>query len=333
VDASGTRLEFVIVETTRRCNLRCTHCAVSEENNQGAYAYEDLSIEVFRSLLPMLREHRPEVQLSGHGETLLHPHFVEMLEQTLAAGCKVRLQTNGTILTQRVIDILVNAGAALVVVSIDAATPELFARIRRRARLDKILHNLERLNATKRERGRELPRLAIEFVAMRDNIGELPEVIGIAGRLGAVELAVTELKEYPLTAGQSLVGDPAMAEHAARAEREAAKWGIELHLPPIAGREVIGVERLTLSRSDPESYRGLRKTCREPWQRLFVQYNGDVWPCCWISEAYGNLTRESFDEIWQGKRYRELREALASDRPPETCVRCPVYGWEPIEPS
>ncbi len=304
---------------------------MSEENNQGNYAWEDLPIEGFRKLLPMLREHKPEVQLSGHGETLLHPHFEEMLEETLAAGCAVRLQTNATILTQRVIDILVNAGAALVVVSIDAATPELFEKIRRRAKLGKILANLERLNETKRLRGRELPRLAIEFVAMRQNIHELVDVIALAGRLGACEFSVTELKEYALTTGQSLAGDPAMANWAERAEAEAGKWGMALHLPPIPGREVVGVERLTIDRSESSSYQGLRKTCREPWERTFVQYDGDVWPCCWISEAYGNLTQKPFEEIWNGERYEALRTALAGDRPPESCVRCPVYGWEPID--
>jgi hypothetical protein len=44
------------------------------------------------------------------------------------------------------------------------------------------------------------------------------------------------------------------------------------------------------------------------------------------------LTEQSFAEVWNGPRYRALRAALASDAPPETCVRCPVYGWEPIEP-
>lgn len=328
-----SRLKFVILETTRRCNLRCTHCAVSEENNLGSYTYEDLPIEGFRAILPVLREHRPEVQLSGHGETLLHPHFEEMLQATLDAGCAVRLQTNATILTQRVIDMLVGAGAALVVVSIDAVTPSIFEGIRRRAKLHKVLANLEQLVRTKRERGRERPDLAIEFVAMRQNIHELPQVMALAGRLGAIEFSVTELKEYPLTVGQSLAGDRVMIEWAARAREEAQKWGYTLHLPPIPGQEIVGVEELTIDRASPESYRGLKKTCREPWERAFVQYNGDVWPCCWINEPYGVLTEQSFAEVWSGERYRALRAALASDTPPETCVRCPVYGWEPIEPE
>lgn len=326
-------LQFVIVETTRRCNLRCIHCAVSEENNRGSYTYEDLSIEAFEALLPTLREHKPEVQLSGHGETLLHPRFEEMLEATLEAGCTVRIQTNATILTPRVIDILVRHGAALVVVSIDGSTPETFERIRRRAKLSKVLANLEKLNEAKRARGTDLPKIAIEFVAMRQNIHELPEVMAIAGRLGASEFSVTELTEYTLTMGQSLADDPVMLDWAERAAEEAAKHGMQLHLPPVPGQEVVGVERLTIKRDDPESYRGLRKTCREPFERAFVQYDGSVWPCCYIAETYGRLTEQSFDAIWNGPRYEALREALRGERPPAKCVSCPEYGWEPIPPA
>ncbi len=328
-----SHLQFVVIETTRRCNLRCIHCAVSEENNDGTYAYEDLPFESFERLLPTLREHKPEVQLSGHGETLLHPRFEEMLEQTLLAGCRVRIQTNGTMLTPRVIDILVRHGAELVVVSLDGATAETFEGIRRRAKLSKVLDNLEALVEAKREAGVDLPNLSIEFVAMRRNIEELPQVLEIAARLGASEFAITELREYPLTPGQTLAGDPEMQRWADLATAFAEEHGIQLHLPPIAGREVVGVEELTIDRSSPASYRGLRKTCREPWERAFVQYNGEVWPCCYICEPFGDLTRKPFDEIWHNARFSALRTALASDRPPETCVRCPEYGWQPINAS
>ena len=327
----ATRLKFVIIETTRRCNLRCIHCAVSEENNDGGYIYEDLPIESFQNVLPMLREHRPEVQLSGHGETLLHPRFEEMLEATLEAGCKVRIQTNGTILTQRVIDILVKHGAALVVVSLDGATAETFEGIRRRAKLDKVLANLRQLNATKVARGKDHPLIAIEFVAMKRNVHELLDVMEIAGELGASEFAITELAEYNLTRGETLAGDPVMRDWAERAAVVAERHGMELHLPPIPGREVIGVEQLTIDRRKTESYRGLRKTCREPWERAMVQYSGDVWPCCYITESFGNLNEETFDAIWNNAQYGALREALSGDEPPLKCVNCPEYGWEPIE--
>src|SRR5262245_4876777 len=232
-------LQWVMLETTQRCNLRCIHCAVSEENNRGMYAWEDLPIESFYNLLPILTAHQPWVHLSGHGETFLHPKFWEMLEATIQAGCKVRFQTNGTLLTRERADRVVELGVELMVVSLDAATPELFDKIRRRAKLERILANLRFLQEAKKRRESERPLLEIEFVAMRQNIHELPNVIALAADYGAHLVGVTELAEYPLTVGESLRGDPIMAEWADKAEAMAKKCGIEiLYAATIPGREI-----------------------------------------------------------------------------------------------
>jgi MoaA/NifB/PqqE/SkfB family radical SAM enzyme len=332
-------LQFVILETTQRCNLRCIHCAVSEENftrgtQPGAYAWEDLPIDAFYKILPILRDHKPWVHLSGHGETFLHPHFWEMLGATIQAGCKVRFQTNATMLTRERIERIVQLGVELIVVSLDAASNDLFNRIRRRSKLDRILSNLQLLQEAKKRLETDRPALEVEFVAMRQNIHELPDVINLAAKYGARAVGVAELHEYALTVGQTLKGDPVMADWADKAAAEAQKCGIGLVLPPIPGREVSAPAPLPspvqIDHTNPASYRGLRKSCREPWERMFVRYDGRVNPCCYIYETYGDLTVQNFDEMWNSPKFQALRQALLTDQPPPECVNCPAYGWEPI---
>ncbi len=364
-------LKVVVLETTKRCNLRCIHCAVSEENNQGGYTAEDLPFELFQKVLPLLRKYRPTVQLSGHGETLLHPHFMEMLEAVTDAGCSVMFQTNGTLLNARIVEQIVSHRVSAMVISLDGASPEVFNGIRRRASLEKILANIQLLNEAKRRHDTNEPALGIEFVAMKRNVHELPTVIRMAGELGAVHVQVAELVEFIMTRGETLIGDPQMAYWAGEAEKEARKWGLKLILPPhIPGRDLskaaetglVTIEQPVAAApvdqpapppvaeepaapapppvaeepaapAPPPSYQGLRKTCREPWERVFVQHSGDVWPCCVITESYGNLGEKSFEEIWNGPRYQELRASLQSDNPHPTCIRCPFYGWEPADLS
>lgn len=271
------------------------------------------------------------VNLSGHGETLLHPNFMEMLEKVIRAGCRVRFQTNGTILTPQKIEKIIRAGVEEIAISIDAATPELFERIRRRARLDKILQNIRLINETKKRLRTDRPQLGFEFVAMRQNIHEFPSVVRMAGELEVVNFTVAELVEYNLTRGQSLANDPLMAEWVPEAEAEARKWGIYLRLPPhIPGRGVAD----SASNAVP-AYKGLRKTCKEPWQHMwFFLRSGDqigqIQPCCVIHESYGDLCVQSFKEVWFGPKYEALRTALLTDEPFAVCVHCHLYGWEPI---
>ena len=325
-------LQRVVLETTQRCNLRCIHCAVSEENNRGAYAWEDLRIEFFYKLLPILTAHKPWVHLSGHGETLLHPNFWEMLEATIQAGCKVRFQTNGTLLTRERVERIVELGVDLIVVSLDAASPELFDKIRRRASLDRILTHLGFLQEAKKRIGSERPELQIEFVAMRQNVHELTDVIALAAKYGARLVGVTELNEYALTVGQSLKGDPVMADWAIKAEAEAKRQGINIHYAAtIPGREVQGCTPLPdIDSNSPATYRKLRKNCREPWESIFVKHDGRVFPCCYINEAHGDLTVQTFEEMWDHPKYQTLRQSLLSDQPRAECANCPAYAWEPI---
>ncbi|HEY5497143.1 MAG TPA: hypothetical protein VIK19_02300, partial [Syntrophales bacterium] len=62
---SADKRPVIVWNMTRRCNLRCIHCKVSPENNEGSYDAIEMPIEVFEKLVPMLRTYRPRVQLSG----------------------------------------------------------------------------------------------------------------------------------------------------------------------------------------------------------------------------------------------------------------------------
>ncbi len=326
-------LRYLLLETTRRCNLRCVHCAASEENNFGNYDSGDLPVEAFNNLLPMLQTLKPHVQLNGHGETLLHPLFFEMLDKLIGVGCRVSFQTNGMLLTSSKTEKIVRAGVEGIVISIDAANPDLFGKLRRGASLNRIIDNIRALNETKRRLGTRYPQLSFQFVAMKQNIHELVDVIKMAGDLEVTTVSITELTEYSLTRGQSMINDPLMAMHVLEAKAEARKLEINLILPP----HIPDVRPNSSSNTtadfppSPVTYKGLRKTCKWPWENMFIHYNGKVQPCCYIIESYGDLCTQTFEDVWLSPKYQALRAAILTDQPFEKCVNCPQYGWEPID--
>lgn len=57
-------LRRVVIETTRRCNLKCIHCKVSPENNEGNYQAIEMPLEVFERLVPIYRDSRDISSLS-----------------------------------------------------------------------------------------------------------------------------------------------------------------------------------------------------------------------------------------------------------------------------
>lgn len=67
--------------------------------------------------------------------------------------------------------------------------------------------------------------------------------------------------------------------------------------------------------------------CAQPYQRMFLKYNGNVTICCVDDKdevIVGNWHREKLHDIWNGPAYREIRELHASGRYHEMalCRKC-----------
>lgn len=330
-------LKYFCLETTTRCNLQCIHCVSSKENNPGGFEYFDLPMSLFDKILPMLEEFRPSIQLNGDGETLLHPDFMQMLENLTQAGCPVTYQTNGMLLTPQNVEQSIRGGVENIWISIDAATPQLFAEIRRNARLEKIIENIRLINEIKNRLGTETPKICFRFTAMRKNIHELPSVVKLSGELKAAALMVGGLCEYNLTRGQSLVNEPLMTEWLTKAREEGQNWaGLKLWFPVESSKtapQTPTAKARVVDPANPLTYKGMRKTCNEPWERMFMRASGKVQPCCNLDPSYGDLSVQSLEEIWLGPKYQNLRSSLLTDKPLDACAQCTLYGWEPIDLS
>lgn len=63
--------------------------------------------------------------------------------------------------------------------------------------------------------------------------------------------------------------------------------------------------------------------CPAPWKVFFVEANGNARPCCLISKPMGNINEQTFEEIWNGELYQELRRTFIEQKDfwPE-CVGC-----------
>ncbi|TLN14024.1 methyltransferase domain-containing protein, partial [bacterium] len=61
--------------------------------------------------------------------------------------------------------------------------------------------------------------------------------------------------------------------------------------------------------------------CRQPWDHVSFDWNGDVYPCCNPSGItdyrMGNINDSSFEEIWNGPKYEYTRRFCSSGIPEE----------------
>ena len=200
--------KHLLIETTTRCNLRCKQCA----HIINKYDFADMQLETFYKLRPLF-PHAEMVALYGHGETFLYKHFFEMLEELKQHDLSVYVTTNGTLITQEVAERLVDLKLDKLAFSLDAATPELFNDIRRGADFEKVIQNIRRINALKKQHKRDdKPTMSIMYCAMKSNIQELPKLVRLADELNMTHgVSVMNIYEYGVS-GEALVHHPEIAE-------------------------------------------------------------------------------------------------------------------------
>jgi radical SAM protein with 4Fe4S-binding SPASM domain len=324
---------FVQIEPVGQCNLRCQMCPIQFRHDgppHGPLAF--MPFETFTRLVDGF-EGVEELHLQGLGEPLMHPRFFDMVAYATAHGVRVTTNSNVTLLNVSRAERMVASGLDTLYVSIDAATPATYERIRVRARWDRVVRNVEGLLTARARQGSARPRLRLVAVAMRQTLPELPALVRLAHGWSMEAIAVQHLchdfGESTLPAhyrpmrefvqAQTLLDeDPTRIAHFfAEARAVADELGIELRLPR------------TRPRLHPPGTPGPQR-CDWPWRGAYVSYDGQAMPCCMVATPdraqLGNVVEQGVEAVWHGAAYEAFRAQLASDTPPEVCRSCSVYS-------
>ena len=222
----------LFVETTTRCNLGCFMCV--KQTHGCAMTEGDLTPGIFAALEPAL-PHLDALILNGIGEPLLNPHleeFIRTARRLMPATGWIGFQSNGLLLSNLRALSLIEAGLDKICISIDAASPETFRKVREGGDLLDIEHAFAALSAAKERCQRPDVQVGIEFVAMRSNLGELPAALNWAAKHGAAFAIVTQVLPYDEEhAAETIYGDCTIEaiELFNRHKTKADRQGLDLH--------------------------------------------------------------------------------------------------------
>ena len=328
------QLARIYVEPTTACNLQCRTCI----RNVWDEPLGRMDGETFGRILEGIQAlpAPPMVFFGGLGEPLLHPEFLDMVREAKRLDAPVEAITNGLLLDDARIEALIDVALDTLWVSIDGATPDCYADVRREGDLPRVIANLERLRDLKIQKRVTRPVLGISFVAMRRNLAELPEVLRLEHRVGARKFLVSNV--YPHTPDllteilyRRSIGESLWSRSTIRLPRmdpEQTVAGIlqnamhGLYTPRLEGPEVLWPPDTC-----PFVSRG--STC--------VRWDGSVSPCLPLLHTHtsylenrlrstgaytvGSVRKRGLQEIWMSPEYVALRRRLEDfDFPP--CTAC-----------
>lgn len=285
--------QYVLVELTQGCNLSCPMCRPERLPTKG----RTMPLELFDRIADAVFATAQMVDLRGWGESLVLPHVSYCITRAVRAGAEVRFVTN---LAMRAppIDLLASFGCH-VAVSVDTADAALFEVLRRGGRLDRLRTNLCALVDAYRSRQVPLDRIVFNTTVTAPGLAGLPDVVTLAAEAGVSEIRLSEVfaeprSELSLT-GRDHEADAAVTTMAERANALSVR--------------IVVVSRLG---SMPLKAEG-GPACLHPWSYALFAHDGGVGFCDHLNGPQGeeyilaSFLEHSFDEIWNGEAWRELR--------------------------
>jgi len=307
----ATRPLHFQLEPVIGCNLRCQMCQVPDYPPERAAR---MPLARFRDIFDQIRPIR--VALSGAGEPFLNPELLDMVRYARAGGASVLTTTNFTLCAGKT-EQIVDSGLSLIKVSLDAARPETYAKIRGRDFFDRVVRGVEELQRVKAAKGSATPFVRLQFVIQADNIGEVVEMVSLAHRLKADSVYFQPLETLSVPDRKDDLARGVEFDLLRRQLEAARDRAAELKIGANAGVLLRGLPRYFRKYEPGIPETPPQRVCLLPWFSLYIAVNGDVRPCCSFAEgnvcSLGNLFEQRFADIWNSEKYRALRRQ-ARDR-------------------
>lgn len=171
------------------CNARCIHCsgAISGDVSRGRRLPDGSHIQQmsFEDVERTLVEEDSILDFFMNGtEILFSKHWRAVADRLSGQGIRLRISTNGMLLTPETSRYLVERGVVgKLNVSLDGATRETVEKIRRRVSYDTVMANLRAFYG-QLERLNYPVAVSLSFVLCKDNYRELPDFVRLAAGFG-----------------------------------------------------------------------------------------------------------------------------------------------------
>lgn len=192
--ADPAELEYLRVDITTDCNLRCVYCAVSQPGYVGTRMPDEALDTVRRLALETSR--LKTVMVNGHGETTTHPAWMSFCEPLLERGLRLTIISNlAKDFSAAEIGCLARFHA--IQLSVDSADPLEVRTVRRKARLEHLLFNITRIRMAAREQQVRGPNIQFSCGVYDRNSAGLPDYARMAVAMKIHAVTFWNLVKYP----------------------------------------------------------------------------------------------------------------------------------------
>ena len=260
-----------------------------------------LKFDQFRRLIDLNPGIR-QVYFHCFGEVFINKDIAPMLDYGAERDIRFSFSSsNFNHVSDAILERLVRHRVEKVVVAMDGASAETYAIYRKKGDLNRILENIRKLNAYKKQYQSELPKLVMLWVVFGHNQHEIPRAKRMAKELGMEFSAKMQWdSNYSPIKDKKQLKDERGWEYSTREE---------------------------ISAETGQDY--MRKVCHQLWQSPKINWDGSVSGCCWTQQGFGgNVFEDGLEQAINNPKIVHARRMLsgkAAAREDVPCSECPQY--------
>ncbi len=283
------------IEPTTSCNLRCPECPSGLRSFTRPTGM--LGEGLFRQTIDELKDTLTWLTFYFQGEPYLHPAFTDMVGYASSQGIYTATSTNGHFLKDDTAEKTIASGLDRLIISIDGTTQATYESYRVGGSLQKVLDGAAKIIEWKRKMKSKTPHVVFQFLVVRQNEHEIPEVYKLAKHIGIDEVVLKTAQIYEFEKGSPFI--PMNEKYSRYSKGSDGRYRIKS---------------------------SLLNHCWKMWHSSVVTWDGKVVPCCFDKDAQfqmGDLNKQPFREIWLSEKYRTFRSTLLGSRNEiEICRNC-----------
>ncbi len=308
---------LIACEVTRKCNLACLHCRASAQSEPYP---DELTTEEWMRLIDEIVSFSSPILILTGGEPTLRKDIYEIAHYATSKGLRAVLGSNGININKESARRMKDAGIRRLSISLDGASSEVHDNFRGvEGAFDKAVKG-----------AREAKEAGLDFqintTITKLNLGEVPKILDLAARLGAV--AYHPFLLVPTGRGIQLKAQeipPQKYEEIlcwfARISQKAA-LPIKATCAPHYHR-VLYQQARKKGEAVPVRKHGFdafTRGCLGGTAFCFISSTGDVQPCGYLEIGCGNIKEKTFPEIWRNSKI--LNHLRDIDKYQGKCGRC-----------
>jgi len=305
------RPEYIILDITHRCNLKCNICEIRKDGQIEEYTLDEVKGLIDQAIKWGVKE----FVLSG-GEPLLRDDIFEILDFVKARNYSVGVLTNGIKLDEAFIGRLLPylaAGSLSLSISLDALSPALHDDIRgSKGCFEKTSAALKLLSELKKSH----PKINFNVISIILN-GNLEELPGLADFLKS--LKVNSIQFQPLLSNNLIM----------RERARGVKYWVARERLPLLDKTIEALiefkrNNRDLVRNSEQNLKLVKKYFRSTLtaeevkclyidRTMLIANNGQATTCF---ESYGDVRKESLREIFRSRQAQNARRRTGACKNP-----------------